>query len=175
MLAAEATLSRLTWIGFTAESRSESDRGSDIQDARAGYDAGRVVPAVLKLIEEVIAVRRGEEPIQAALDRADTSALLDDVIAAGSASGKLLDLQQRLVRAWTVAAGANVLVQVAIPVLFLNACAGTHWISHTGQIVSGAALSGGGAILLVSLAVVRQFDRSLARAIREGKDAARGA
>jgi hypothetical protein len=176
VIAVEATLCGLTWAAFNAEARSHKDRDSDIRDAAAGYASGLVVPAIARLIDAVLDVRRSpDEPIQAALDRADTSEALKEVVSAATASSSPRQLEERLVRAWTVVGGASVLIQLSGPVLLLNQIANDELTSNTVQTISGAALSGAAAVLIVAIVVVRQLARSLTRAIRAGKDAADGA
>ena len=176
VIAVEATLSVLTWAAFNAESRSQKDRDSDIRDAEAGYRAGAVIPAVARMIGEVLDVRRSDdEPIQRALDRADTSEALAEVVAAATANSSPRQIEERLVRAWTVTGGATLVAQAAGPVLLFNAIANEDILSDTVQTVAGVLLSGAVAVLVVGVIVVRQLTRALSRAIRAGKDAASGA
>jgi hypothetical protein len=176
VIAVEATLSGLAWTAFNAEARSQKDRDSDIRDAQAGYDSGLVIPAVAHLIEAVLQVRRSDdEPIQTALDRADTSRDLREVVTAATAASSPRQIEERLIRAWTFVGGATISVQLCGPVLLLNHIADKDLTSNTIQTIAGVGLSGGVAVLVVAMVVVRQLARSLTRAIRAGKDAASGA
>lgn len=171
-IAAEATLSALTWAAFNAEARLQKDRDTDVRDAIAGYDSGRVVPALATLIEAVLAVRRPEEPIRDALDRADISGPLDAMKDAAAASRSPREIESRAVRIWNVAGSSCVGVQLSAPILLTNAIAGEDVMSQTVQTIAGIVLSGSTAILVVAMIFVRQLTRALTRAIRDGKDAA---
>lgn len=174
ILAVELTLSGLTWRGFNAESRLERDRDSDIRDAEAGYESGRVLLAVTNLIEAVLANRRHEgESVRDALDRSDASGQLQEVIDAAALRAKPRDIEERLVRIWTVVAIATLSVQLSGPIMLLNATAGRDLLSDTVQTVAGVVMIASIAILAVTLCACRQLDRALSRSIRSGKDAAR--
>lgn len=80
-----------------------------------------------------------------------------------------------MIRAWTFVGGATILVQLCGPVLLLNHIADKNLTSNTMQTIAGVGLSGGVAVLIVAMVVVRQLARTLTRAIRAGKDAASGA
>lgn len=173
-IAVEATLTGLSWAGFNAEARSQKDRDSDIRDAEAGYDSGKVVPAAARLVEAVLAVRRPDEPIDQALHRADTSRPLRDVVDAATALASSREIEGRLLKAWTSVGVSTVIVQLAGPVLLYNEIFDSNLISNSTQTIAGVVLSGAAAILVVSIVLVRQFSRALSRAIRAGKDAAGG-
>jgi hypothetical protein len=175
LVAAEFTLSLLTWSAFNAESRIEKDRDRDIRDAMAGYSSGRVIPALADLIDNVLDVRRPDESIRDALTRHDTSAALDQVVEAAATSKSPRTLESSLVRMWTCTGCSNVVVQVAAPLLLLNAILNDDVLSRTLQTVSGVALVAGMTITIVSLIAVRQLSQALTRATRAGKDAGDGA
>jgi hypothetical protein len=173
-IALEATLTALSWAGFNAEARSQKDRDSDIRDAEAGYDSGKVVPAAARLVEAVLAVRRPDEPIDQALHRADTSRPLRDVVDAATALASPREIEGRLLKAWTSVGVSTVTAQLAGPVLLYNEIFDSNLMSDSTQTIAGVVLSGAAAILVVSIVFVRQFSRALSRAIRAGKDAAGG-
>jgi len=131
-LGVEGTLAGLSWTAFNAEARSEKDRDSDIRDAMAGYDSGKVVPAVAQLIETVLAVRRPDEPIQNALDRADTSGPLKEVVAAATVLGSPREIEERLLKTWTSVGASTVGVQLSGPVVLFNEIFDSGLVSHTG-------------------------------------------
>ena len=171
VIAVEITLSLLTWAAFNAESRVDKDRGADIRDATAGYSSGEVVPALARLMEDVLAVRRAGEDLRDALIRADTSSALDAVVEAAARSKSPRELGARLVRVWTLAGVANLVVQVSGPLLLLNEIVDEHVLSRTIVTASGISLIAGLAILAVALVLVRQLAVALTRATQAGKDA----
>jgi hypothetical protein len=172
VIAVEATLSGLTWASFNAESRLEKDRDRDVREATAGYQSGRVIPALATLIEEVMALRRDDEELRDTLARADTSLGLSDVVTASTASSAPRDLEGRLVKAWTTTGVACLVVQLSGPVLLLNHIANRDLLSDTLQTAALVTFIAAIAILGTALVFVRQLSRALTRAIRSGKDAA---
>src|SRR5712692_6120278 len=56
---------------FTARARIDRERDGDIRAAIAGYEVGKVIPALTDLVGEVIDVRREGESIAEALNRAE--------------------------------------------------------------------------------------------------------
>jgi hypothetical protein len=174
-IAGEGLLSKLTWDGFNAETRIQKDSGNDIRDARAGFTSGTLVPAAAQLIDAVLRIRRPNEPIRDALERTDTSAQLDALVEAAAVSKSPREYESRLVRVWTVVGGATLALQVSGLALMINPIANKDLLSDTVQTVAIVAASGAAALLAAFLLAVRHFARQLARAIRNGKDAGRGA
>jgi hypothetical protein len=173
VLVMEGTLLTLAWNAFNAEARVAKDRDADIRDARAGAESGLVLPAVAKLIEVVDAARQpGDETIADALDRADTARPLRAVLEAAAVASGPREVEQRLVRAWTLVGFATIGIMLSGPFLVWNEVMGSDAVSRTVQIVAGSVLSGSVFVALVAAFVVRHFQRSLVRSIKRGKDAA---
>ena len=165
---------RVSWVGFTAEARLAQDHDDPIRDAVAGYGAGEVVPAVAALLDAVLSVRRIDESITDALERADISRQLDDVVVAAARSRSPREIESRLIKGWTALGIASVTVQVAGVVFLLNEMAQRDLLASTERTIALVVLSGSAAVFLAATGIVRQLQRSLARAIRAGKDASGG-
>src|SRR5690348_16579605 len=82
---------------FSAKGRLSRERDSDIRAAIAGFEAGRIIPALVALVEEVIAVRRDDEATADALNRADTDAAFNVAVAASVKSQSPRGLEHKLV------------------------------------------------------------------------------
>lgn len=173
LLAAElSVLLGATVRAFNAEARIEQERDGDIREAIAGYESGRVIPALAVLFERVEAQRSAAETMTDALVRSDVSVALDEVVSAGSLARRPRLLERRLVARWTALGWALAGIHVSAPLAFYSVLIGTEPGSFTWTVVGRAGL--GTAIFAAVLAAVllRIANRSLSRAIREGRNAA---
>lgn len=158
---------------FTAEARLTRDRGDAVRQATAGFESGRVIPAVAELFREVEERRTEIGTLEDALSRGDLSLNLSNVLEAGAAAGRPSRLLRRTIQGWTVLAWSLIaslgLAWVALWSLLAEREVGPAIIAPASRF----ALAGGLAVSLGAAFAVRNFNRSLERSIREGRDAAR--
>lgn len=158
---------------FTAQARIDRERDSDIRAAIAGYETGEVIPALASIVSEVIEVKRDDETVADALNRAEGTNQKFAVAVVASIKSQSPRVKQRVLVHRYIALGAALLAsQVAGPAALYNVMTGGYNLPRTVVIVATVIFSlgiiGSGALaILVALG-----EAALAKVIREGKDAA---
>jgi hypothetical protein len=158
---------------FTAQARIDRERDGDIRAAIAGYETGLVIPALADLVEEVNEVRREDESISDALNRAEgTARKFEAAVDASIRSQSPRTWERSLVHRHLGCGACLLAAQIAGPVALYNVVTDGYNLSQTIVIVATVIFSIGvlGALALAILVVLG--DNALTRAIREGRDAA---
>jgi hypothetical protein len=157
---------------FNAESRLDRERDDDVRAAVAGYESGLVQPALARLIDEVIAVKRPSETVADAMSRADVNTHFVAAVAASVRSQSPRARQSVLVHRYTRLGTCLALMHVAGPVAIYNIVTTGYNLPHLVVAIAAVAFGLGTAGALVTATMVRMGEIALARAIGEGKDAA---
>jgi hypothetical protein len=157
---------------FNAESRIDKERDDDIRAAVAGYESGVVQPALTKLVEQVIEVRRPGESVADALSREDVNRHLVAAVDASVRSRTPRARQASLVHRNNWLAFCLVAVHVAAPIGLYNVLTGGYNLPHLVVVVAAVMFCLGATGALVAATMVRMGERALAKAVGEGKDAA---
>ncbi len=158
---------------FTARTRIDRERDGDIRAAVAGYETGQVIPALAALVEEVIDVRRANESIIDALNRAESTAKKFAAAVSASIHSQSPRAKERTLVQRHIGCGVClVAAQVAGPVAIYNSVTAGYNLPHNIVIIATVIFAIGtiGALVLGILVVLG--DIALMRAIREGRDAA---
>ena len=157
---------------FTARARLDQNRDSDIRGAVAGYEAGQVIPALADLVTNVLEVKAENETVEQALDRADTSEGFDRAVDAAIRSRLPRARERTLIHRYTALGICLIACHVSGPAALYNVLTAGYNLPPNAAIVAAVVFSIG-AIGALALAVLVGFgEAGLARAIREGKDAA---
>ena len=158
---------------FTAQARIDRERDGDIRAAIAGYEAGLVIPALAELVGEVVEVRREDESIAEALNRAKGTATKFQAAVGASIQSQSPRAKERALAHRHLGCGLCLAAaQIAGPVAVYNIVTGGYNLPDTAVIVAAVifAIGAAGALILGILAALG--DVALTRVIREGKDAA---
>jgi|SRR5581483_5548068 len=162
-----------TMRSFTAQARIDRERDADIRTAIAGYEAGLVIPALADLVEEVVEVRRDDEPIAEALARAEGMTKKFGAAVDASIKSRLpRDRERSLVKRHLACGVCLLAAQIAGPVAIYNSVTDGYNLSHTLVIVAAVIFAIGVLCSLGLGILVVHGGNALMRAIREGKDAA---
>jgi hypothetical protein len=158
---------------FTAKARIDRERDGDIRAAIAGYEAGTLIPALADLVSEVIEVRRPEESIADALNRAEGTgrkfkAAVDASITSQSPRAKETALVHRYLGLGLCLVAAH----ISGPAALYNVVTSGYNVPHTAVVVATVIFSLGIAGALVFGVLTALGELALTRVIREGKDAA---
>jgi hypothetical protein len=100
---------------LNAESRLDRERDDDIRAAVAGYESGLVQPALARLVEEVIAVKRPGETVSDAMSRADVNSRFVAAVNASVRSQSPRAWQSALVHRYTRLGACLTVMHVAGP------------------------------------------------------------
>jgi hypothetical protein len=157
---------------FSAKGRLDRERDSDIRSAIAGYETGKIIPALVDLVEAVIAVRRPDESTADALNRADTDAAFNAAVDASVKSRSPRAWEQRLVYRYTGLGASLVACHLAGPAALYNMLTDGYNLPRIAVIVAAVIFSVGAMGALSLTGLVGLGEAALASAIREGKDAA---
>ena len=157
---------------FSAQARISREHDNDIRAAIAGYEAGRVIPALAKLVEDVAKTKRQDESFADALNRADVGELFGGAVEASVLSKLPRARETNLVHRYTALGGCLLGCQLAGPVALYNILTSGYNLSHTVVIVATVIFSFAFVGALALAVAVGLAERRLARVIREGKDAA---
>jgi hypothetical protein len=157
---------------FSAKGRLDRERDNDIRAAIAGYETGQIIPALVDLVESVIAVRGSGESTADALSRADTDAALNAAVDASVKSRSPRAWEQKLVSRYTALGISLVVCHIAAPVSLYNVLTDGYSLPQTAVIVAGVIFVVGAIIALWLGALAAVGEATLAGVIREGKDAA---
>lgn len=157
---------------FSAKGRLDRERDGDIRAAIAGYETGKIIPALADLVDAVIAVRRVDESTADALTRADTDAAFNAAVDASVKSQSPRAWEQRLVYRYTALGTCLVACHVAGPAALYNMLTDGYNLPRTAVVVAAVIFSVGAIGALALGGLVALGEAALARVIREGKDAA---
>jgi hypothetical protein len=157
---------------LNAESRIDKERDDDIRAAVAGYESGLVQPALTRLVEQVIDVRRPGESVADALSREDVNRHFVAAVDASVRSRTPRARQVSLVHRNNWLALFLVTIQVAAPLALYNVLTGGYNLPQLAVVVAAALFCVGATGALAAATMVRMGENALAKAIREGKDAA---
>jgi hypothetical protein len=157
---------------FTAESRLDRERDDDIRAAVAGYESGLVQPALARLVEEVIEVKRTRETVADAMSRADVNTHFVAAVVASVRSQSPRARQSALVHRYSRLGICLAFMQVAGPVAIYNVVTGGYNLPHLVVVIAAVVFCLATAAALVAGTMVRMGENALAKAIGEGKDAA---
>lgn len=157
---------------FNAESRLDRERDDDIRAAVAGYESGLVQPALARLIEEVIAVKRPRETVSDAMSRADVNTHFVAAVDASVRSQSPRARQSALVHRYTRLGICLTFMHVAGPAAIYNVVTGGYNLPHLVVVIAAVVFCLATAAALVAVTMVRMGENALAKAIGEGKDAA---
>jgi hypothetical protein len=157
---------------FTAESRLDRERDDDIRAAVAGYESGLVQPALVRLVDEVIAVKRPKESVADAMSRADVNTHFVAAVAASVQSQSPRARQSTLVHRYTRLGVCLAIMQVAGPVAIYNIVTGGYNLPHLAVVIAAVLFGLVTVGALVAATMVRMGENALAKAIAGGKDAA---
>jgi hypothetical protein len=157
---------------FNAESRLDRERDDDIRAAVAGYESGLVQPALSRLVEEVIAVKRPGESVADAMSRADVNTHFVAAVDASVRSQSPRAWQSALVHRYTSLGICLAFMHVAGPVAIYNVVTGGYNLPHLVVVIAAVVFCLATAGALVAATMVRVGENALAKTIAEGKDAA---
>ncbi|HZQ80746.1 MAG TPA: hypothetical protein VFB25_02085 [Gaiellaceae bacterium] len=157
---------------FNAESRIDRERDDDIRAAVAGYESGLVLPALTRLVEQVIEVRRPGESVEDALSREDVNRHFVAAVDASVRSRTPRERQAALVHRNNWLTICLVAMHVAGPLSLYNVLTGGYNLPHLVVVVAAVVFCLGTTGALVTATMVSMGERALAKAIGEGKDAA---
>lgn len=130
-----------------------------------------VRPDVLDSALSLDTVADPQTAIGDALSRGSITAQLNAVIAASTRSQSVRKAEKVLVAAWTRVAYVCLVTQIAGAAAFIDGLTASDFLPHIAIVVARAALVAFGAATLISIVLVRRAEQTLARAIRDGKDA----
>lgn len=157
---------------FTAQARLDRERDGDIRAAVAGYEAGEVVPALAALIEQVDALRSPGEALVNTLSRADVDTMLGEAVTASIRSRTPRARERALVHRWTALGVCLLVAQLAAPIALYNVLTEGYNLPDTVVLIAATSAVFTIAAAVTAAILVALGELSLARAIREGKDAA---
>lgn len=158
---------------FTARARIDRERDGDIRAAVAGYEAGLVIPALAELVSEVIDVRRDDESVAEALNRAEGSATKFQAAVRASIKSQSPRAKERaLVHRYFGCGVCLLAAHIAGPIALFNIVTGGYNLPDTVVIVAAVIFAIGVVGALILGVLVALGDSALTRVIREGKDAA---
>jgi hypothetical protein len=157
---------------FTARARLDRDRDSDIRGAIAGYEAGQVIPALAELVSNVIEVKGEDETLEEALGRADTGGAFDRAVDAAIRSRIPRNREKALIQRYTALGVSLVACHLAGPIALYSWLTAGYNLPRTAVTAAIAIFAVGAAAVLLLAVAVGLGEAALARAIREGKDAA---
>jgi hypothetical protein len=178
---------------FSAKGRLDRERDGDIRSAIAGYEAGHVIPAltdvIVRAVTETIrrtatladdlhkpsdsdAAERFRAGITDALATADTDVNFQAAVDASIMSRTPRAMEKTLVYRYTTLGVFLVACHLAGPAALYNVLTSGYNLPHTAVIVATVIFSLGLIGIIVLAILVATGEVALARAIREGKDAA---
>jgi hypothetical protein len=161
---------------FTARARLDRDRDSDIRGAIAGYEAGQVVPALAALVSNVNEVKADdvsiEQTVEETLERADTAEAFQRAVDAAIMSRLPRARERTLIHRYTALGVCLIACHLAGPAALYNVLTAGYNLPSNAVIVATVIFSIGAMGMLALAVLVGLGEARLARAIREGKDAA---
>lgn len=157
---------------FTAQARIDRERDNDIRAAVAGYESGEVVPALATLIEEVQALQAPGEALADTLNRADLDDMFGASVHASIRSQTPRERERALVHRYTGLGASLLIAQLAAPVALYNVLTEGYNLPDTVVLIAATSFVFTAGAAVAAAVLVALGELTLARAIREGKDAA---